>query len=133
MDDERAIYTLLEAWHRATVAGDNAALLELVCDDVCFYTAGSPPLSGKEAFAAALQANTAFDIDYDWQVDDLAISDTPGVLLRPIARAHARPCQRCHAHPPRPYADPVLRREADGAWRISRDANLLAADNEEAY
>ncbi|MDN0084133.1 nuclear transport factor 2 family protein [Crenobacter sp. SG2305] len=132
MDDERAIYTLLEAWHRATVAGDNAALLELVCDDVCFYTAGSPPLSGKEAFAAALQANTAFDIDYDWQVDDLAISDTLAYYCGRL-RVHMRDRATGATHTRHGHTLTVLRREADGAWRISRDANLLAADNEEAY
>jgi len=128
--DETAIRQLLSDWHRATVAGDRDALLALVCDDVVFYLPGNPPLAGKAMFAAALQANTGFDVDYDWQVSDLAVS---GTLAYCSCQLQVRLCERAtglRRHRQGPTLT-VLRREADGAWRIARDANLLTPAPEE--
>jgi ketosteroid isomerase-like protein len=54
--DDHAIRSLVEAWMRATAAGDLPRVLELMDDDVVFLVAGRPPMRGKGDFAAASNA-----------------------------------------------------------------------------
>jgi uncharacterized protein (TIGR02246 family) len=49
--DERQIRELVETWMTGSKAGDLAAVLDLMTDDVIFMTLGRPPF-GKGEFAA---------------------------------------------------------------------------------
>ena len=51
-DDERAIRALVQEWMRASKAGDTAAVLDLMTDDVLFMTPGAEPF-GKDARSAS--------------------------------------------------------------------------------
>jgi len=53
-EDERAIRDLVATWMTASQAGDIAAVLSLMADDVIFQVPGREPF-GKETFAAASQ------------------------------------------------------------------------------
>ena len=53
-EDERAIRDLVATWMTASQAGDTAAVLSLMADDVIFQVPGREPF-GKETFAAASQ------------------------------------------------------------------------------
>jgi uncharacterized protein (TIGR02246 family) len=46
-EDERAIRDLVAAWMAASRAGDTAAVLALMTDDVVFLTPGRSPSAGK--------------------------------------------------------------------------------------
>src|SRR5262252_6508695 len=52
--DEAAIRMLVDAWHRATSAGDVASVLPLMAEDAIFLVPGRPPMRGRAAFAHAL-------------------------------------------------------------------------------
>ena len=52
-DDVRAIRNLIDRWMKASKAGDTAAVLNMMTDDVIFMTCGREPF-GKEEFAAAV-------------------------------------------------------------------------------
>ena len=125
--DEQAIRELIALWHRATAAGDVDTVLDLMTDDVIFLSAGQPPMQGCAAFERGLRGLLAQhriesthavreigiegDLAYSWT--DLGIRVIPrGGGTAPPARSGSTLS--------------VLRRQADGRWRMVRDANLMA-------
>jgi uncharacterized protein (TIGR02246 family) len=122
-EDERAIRDLVETWMAATKAGDLATVLDLMTDDVIFMTPGSEPF-GKDAFKAASESmsGTAMDGhaeireievigDWAWVRNHIEIAMTPPGG-EPVGRAG--------------YTLTILRKGADGRWRLFRDANLVS-------
>ena len=122
-DDERAIRELVETWFASTMSGDIDTVLSLMTDDVVFMVPGREPF-GKKEFAETSKGMTDARIDGksdiveievlgDWAYlrnhIDLKMTPPGGV---PVHRAG--------------YALTILRKEPDGKWRLSRDANLLA-------
>ena len=127
-DDEQAIRDLIAKWHDATVAGDLTTILGLMAGDVVFLQPGQPPMRGKEAFAAGFQAalqrfritssgeiheiQVVTDWAYCWT--HLSVTMTPLQGGAPVRRAG--------------YTLTILRKQADGAWVIARDANMLTVE-----
>lgn len=123
--DERAIRDVVERWHRATEAGDVDAVLDLMVADVVFLVAGRAPMRGRDAFERGLRTLLAThriestgnvrevvasgDLAYCWTELDVSIR----------ARAGGDAVTRSGS------ALTILRKQADGAWRVVRDANLL--------
>ena len=122
-DDERAIRDLVDAWMAASKAGDMSAVLAMMTDDVVFLVADRPPL-GKTEFAAMSASMKGMQIDGrstieeinvlgDWAYlrSHIDLTITPPQASKPIARSG--------------NTLTILRKEADGRWRIARDAILL--------
>ena len=122
-DDERAIRELVETWMTASRAGDTATVLDLRTDDVLFMTLGREPF-GKDAFRAAsesmrdMQIDGRSDIqeirvlgDWAWIRNHIDLTVTPG---------HGNSVRRSG------YTLTILRKCADGRWRLFRDANLVS-------
>jgi uncharacterized protein (TIGR02246 family) len=122
-DDERAIRELVATWIAASKAGDHASVLGLMTDDVVFMVPGREPF-GREAFAAASKSEgpkliegTADIVevqvlgDWAWLRNRLKVTIAPPGSA-PITRSG--------------YTLTILRKGADGTWRLARDANLLA-------
>jgi len=122
--DEQAIRDLVERWFSASRNADLATVLTLMDEDVIFMVPGQEPF-GKEAFAANskqmkdVRIEGTSDIqelkvlgDWAWMRNRLKITITP-----PSGKAMTRSG----------YTLTILRKKSNGAWVISRDANLLAA------
>ena len=122
MTDEQAIRNLVSTWMSATKAGDTATVLSLMADDVVFMVPGGEPF-GKEAFAAAsnLMKGATFDGiseiielqvlgDWAWLRNHIRITITP---------PGGKPMIR------KGYTLTILRKQANGKWVLSRDANLV--------
>jgi uncharacterized protein (TIGR02246 family) len=122
-EDERAIGDLVDTWMTASKADDLATVLDLMADDVIFMTPGSEPF-GKDAFKAASESmsGTAMDGraevreievigDWAWVRNHIDIAMTPPGG-EPVRRAG--------------YTLSILRKGADGRWRLFRDANLVS-------
>jgi uncharacterized protein (TIGR02246 family) len=122
--DEDAIRQLVATWLDASRAGDTDKVLSLMTDDVIFLTPGHPPMRGKAAFAASLASLKSFDIqgrseieeieivgDWAWMWTRLTVTMTPKNGGPPVERAG--------------NTLSILNRRA-GAWKIARDANMLA-------
>jgi uncharacterized protein (TIGR02246 family) len=122
--DEDAIRQLVATWLDASRAGDTDKVLSLMTDDVVFLTPGHPPMRGKAAFAASLASLKSFDIqgrseieeieivgDWAWMWTRLTVTMTPKNGGPPVERAG--------------NTLSILNRRA-GAWKIARDANMLA-------
>jgi len=122
-DDERAIRAVVESWFAATRAGDVAAVLELMTDDVVFMQAGQAPF-GKEAFAAAFQGMAGATLDGTSDIVELRVLGEWAYLRNHIELTMTPP--RGEAMRRSGYTLTILRKERDGRWRLARDANMLA-------
>jgi uncharacterized protein (TIGR02246 family) len=124
-DDERQIRALIEAWIAASNARDLPALMEMMTDDVVFMTPGRAPF-GRAEFAADSQRMKSVTIDARAQVQEIEVFGPRAYIRNHIQIELTSPGQA-----PRRmsgYAMSVLRKEADGRWRIARDANLVAPE-----
>jgi uncharacterized protein (TIGR02246 family) len=121
-DDARQIRELIDSWIAASNAGDIAALMDMMTDDVIFMTPGRPPF-GKAEFAADRERVKGAAIDAHAEVQEIDVFG-PRAYIRNHVRvelsAPGQPARRMSG-----YAMSVLRKEADGRWRIARDANLV--------
>ena len=124
-DDVKKIRELIDAWARATAAGEVGRLRGLMDDDAVFLLPGRPPIRGWneflsnsretfqqtriEATSDIQEIKVAGDLAYCWNNLD--------VTIKP--RRRGEEVRR---------TGPVLtifRKKGDGNWVLSRDANLL--------
>lgn len=122
-DDERAIRELVEAWMTASKAGDLAAVLDLMTDDVVFMVPGREPF-GKEEFRAASEAMRGTRIEGEAEVREIAVAGE-WAWIRNHLEIIARPPGGEPLHRSG-YTLTVLRKGEDGRWRLFRDANFVA-------
>ncbi|MGX1787507.1 YybH family protein [Bosea sp. NPDC055332] len=121
-DDERAIRDLVEIWMSATKAGDSATVLDLMSDDVVFMVPGAEPF-GKDAFAAALKGLGIMTIEGRSDIHELAVLGDVAYLRNRIEMIATAPDGKATRRAG--WTLTILRKELDGRWRLSRDANLL--------
>lgn len=122
-EDERAIRELVSMWMFASKAGDTATVLGLMTDDVVFMIPGQKPF-GKEAFAAASDAMKDMRIDGTSEIQEIRVLGDWAYVRNYIEVAVTPPGQAA-ARRRSGYTLTILRKEADGKWRLARDANLL--------
>ena len=124
-NDKQQIRDLIDNWNRASAAGDISKILSLMDEDAVFLRAEHPPMRGREVFAAQFQKaieqvrieaasdvkeiDVSGDMAYCW--NELSVTMTPLKGGRPMR--HSGPVLT------------IFRKKADGAWVLSRDANLL--------
>ena len=121
--DERSIRDLIATWLSASAAGDNETVLSLMSDDVVFLVAGRS--FGKDEFSAGQNALATHRIETSSDVREVVVSGGLAyartdltVTMTPVAGG---PSVR--------RSGPTLsifRRDTEGQWVLTRDANLLA-------
>lgn len=124
-DDVRAIRNLIDRWMKASKAGDIAAVLNMMTDDVVFMTCGREPF-GKEEFASMSAAMKEMKIDGTAEVRELAITGDWAWARTHISLSVTMPDgkeMRRSGH-----TLTILAKDMDGRWLIARDANLLRAE-----
>ena len=121
-EDERAIRNLVDTWMFATQKGDLETVLNLMSDDVVFMVPGRKPF-GKEAFAAASQALRDVRIEGRSDIEELRVLGNWAYLRNhielTITPKDGPPVRRAG------YTLTVLRKQEDGRWVLTRDANLV--------
>jgi uncharacterized protein (TIGR02246 family) len=121
-NDERKIRQLVDSWFAASKSHDLPALMGMMADDVVFMTPGRAPF-GKAEFAADSERVKGVAIDARAEVQEIEVFGP-----RAYMRSHVRVELTSPGQAPKRmsgYAMSVLRKEADGRWRIARDANLV--------
>jgi uncharacterized protein (TIGR02246 family) len=122
-DDEAAIRKLVDEWMQASRAGDTAAILGLMTDDVLFTVAGREPF-GKEAFRAASESMRDLKLDGHAEIEEMEVlGDRAWIRNRidlTLTPPEGEPLHRSG------YTLTILRKDADGRWRLYRDANLVS-------
>ena len=124
-DDERQIRRLVDSWIAASEAGDVAALLALMTDDVIFMTPGRPPF-GRAEFVADVENAKGMTVDARAEILEMEIMGSRAYirnLIEVVLTAPGASPQRMSG-----YTLSVLRKGADDRWRLARDANLVAPE-----
>ncbi len=123
-EDEKAIRELVAAWMEASRRGDTEAVLSLMTDDVMFMVPGREPF-GKEEFAAASRGMTDVRIEGVAEIKEVKVIGEWAYLRNrltvTVIPAGGEPMLKRSG-----YTLSILRKEEDGRWRLTRDANLLA-------
>lgn len=122
-NDEQAIRNLIEAWCRATEAGDLDGILPLMADDMVFLTPGQAPF-GKQEFAEgfrAMKGQVAIAVRSDEQEIQVSgdLAYCRHKLTVRITPAGAAAMEKSG------WALGIYRCEG-GRWVLTRDANLVA-------
>lgn len=124
--DELAIRHLVALWHSATAAGDVDTVLTLMADDVIFLMAGQPPMRGRRAFERGLRdLLTRHRIESTGEVQEVGVSGSLAycwtmLTVRIVPLAGGDATLRAGS------AMSILRNQANGAWVVIRDANMLS-------
>ena len=124
-DDEHAIRELVATWMSASQAGDVKSVLSLMADDAIFMVPGREPF-GKEAFAATSEGMADVRMEGTNEIRELRIIGDWAYMRCRIAVTMTPPDGPAMRRSG--YTLSVLRKDADGRWRLARDANLLAPE-----
>ena len=124
-DDENAIRELVDTWLDASKSGDLPSVLSLMTDDVVFMVPGREPFD-KAAFASAFAAMKDAEIEGRSEIQEIQVLGAWAYLRNyldmTVTPPGGEPVRRSG------YTLTILRKGADGRWRLARDANLLAED-----
>ncbi|MBI1770773.1 MAG: SgcJ/EcaC family oxidoreductase [Burkholderiales bacterium] len=120
----------IRLWQEATAAGDVDKLLDLMDEEVVFLVAGNPPMKGREQFAQNLRnILQTHHIAFSSQIQEIVVQAdlayTWSYLQVEIIPKHAGPQMRRAGN-----VLSIWRLQADGKWRICRDANLLTLETQ---
>jgi uncharacterized protein (TIGR02246 family) len=123
-NDEREIRELVDRWMAASKAGDLPTVLSLMTEDVIFMVPGQAPF-GKQAFAAASEGMKDVRIEGTSDIQEIHVMGDWAYLRNHLTMTATppkggKPMRRSG------YTLTILRKEADGKWRLARDANLMA-------
>jgi len=122
-DDERAIRELVERWMEASKAGDTAAVLGLMTDDVLFMVPGREPF-GKDEFRTASESMRELKMDGRADIQEIEVNgDTAWLRNRIEVTLTPQDKEPLHRSG---YTLTILRKGDDGRWRLFRDANLVS-------
>ncbi|MDK1373424.1 MULTISPECIES: SgcJ/EcaC family oxidoreductase [unclassified Sinorhizobium] len=125
-EDERAIRKVVETWMAASKAADLETVLSLMADDVIFMVPGQEPF-GRQAFAEASKGMAGMRMEGTCEIVELQVLGD-WAFIRSHIDMVATPPEGDGIHRSG-YTLTLLRKEADGQWRLARDANLLTARN----
>jgi uncharacterized protein (TIGR02246 family) len=124
--DEQSISDLIALWHRATAAGDVDTVLSLMAEDAVFLVAGQPPMRGRDAFDRGLRGLlTQHRIESNGDVLEVEVSGSlaycwTNLTVRVIALSGGDATVRAGS------TLSIFRKESNGSWVLTRDANLLS-------
>ncbi|MBX6746705.1 MAG: SgcJ/EcaC family oxidoreductase [Acetobacteraceae bacterium] len=123
-ENEQAIRDVVATWMRASRSGDTTTVLSLMTEDAVFMVPGREPF-GREAFEAAADAEGAPRIDGTNEIVEIRVlgdwAFTRNRIDLTVTPPTGEPVRRSG------YTLTLFRKEADGRWRLARDANLLTA------
>lgn len=124
-EDEKAIRKVVDTWMKASQNNDAATVLSLMTNDAVFMVPGREPFGRNIFEEAANKPNTSkvvgtneiveIQVLGDWAFtrNRIDVTITPQKGAMPVRRGG--------------YTLTLFRKEADGNWRLARDANLLTA------
>jgi uncharacterized protein (TIGR02246 family) len=118
--EEQAIRATVQRWMDASKAGDADTVLSMITDDVVFLRAGHPPMR-REEFAAGQRAQSSGNAPHfegEAEPQEILVLGEWAVLWTKL-RVEGGGTTRAG------YTLSVMKKEGD-AWKIARDANLLA-------
>lgn len=122
-DDEQAIRNLAKTWMDASAAGDHAAVLQLMADDVVFLLPGQPPM--RKADFVAGQKQQTFDIAGESDIQEVRVFGDWAYCWSNLT-VTITPRDGSAAITQKGPVLSVLHKQQGGRWVIKRDANMLS-------
>ena len=123
--DEKAIRDVVALWHRATAAGDVDTVLGLMVEDVMFLVAGKPPMEGRATFEKGLRGLLkTHRVESTGEVQEVRVCGDLA-YCRTFLKVRMTPLSGGPAMDRSGSTLSIFGKQADGAWRLVRDANLL--------
>ena len=120
--DECAIRELVDTWMKASRAGDTETVLGLMSDDVIFTVPGREPF-GKQTFAANSRSMGGVKLEGSADIRELKVLGDWAYLRNFIEITITPP--EGEAVRRSGFTLTILRKEPDGSWLLTRDANLV--------
>lgn len=122
-DDERAIGELVDTWMAASRAGDIETVLGLMTDDALFMTPGREPF-GKEEFHASSESMRGVRMDGRAEIREVEVlGDRAWIRIHIDLTVTPAEGEAVHRSG---YTLTILKKCADGKWRLFRDSNLVS-------
>jgi uncharacterized protein (TIGR02246 family) len=122
-EDERAIRQVIDTWMAASKDGDIETVLSLMTKDVVFMVPGQEPF-GRQMFAEASKGMAGVQMEGTCKIVELQVLGEWAFIRTHIDMTVTSPNGESTRRSG--YTLTLLRKEADGRWRLARDANLLA-------
>ncbi|BBB69830.1 hypothetical protein UNDYM_5577 [Undibacterium sp. YM2] len=123
-----SILNNIRLWQDATAAGDVDKLLDLMDEEVVFLVAGHPPMKGRELFAQNLRnILQTHHIASSSQIQEIVVQANLAYAWSYL-QVEIIPKQAGQHMKRAGNVLSIWRLQADGKWRISRDANLLTLE-----
>lgn len=117
-------------WQDATAAGDVDKLLDLMDEEVVFLVAGHPPMKGRQQFAQNLRnILQTHRITSSSQIQEIVVQ-TDLAYSWSYLQVEIIPKQAGQYMQRAGNVLSIWRLQADGKWRICRDANLLTLETQ---
>lgn len=123
-NDEQEIRELVATWFGATKAGEVDKVLSLMADDVVFLICGKPPMRGKTEFATSLSALKDVTIDAQSEIQELKVLGDWAYMWTELTVVMT-PKNGGQGMKRAGNTLSILQKQ-NGAWRLVRDANMLA-------
>jgi len=122
-DDELAVRDLVDAWMEASRAGNTAAVLELMTDDVLFMVPGREPF-GKEEFRQNSEMMRDLRVDGVADIREIEVLGDRAWIRNHVDITITQPDGEALRRSG--FTLTILRKGDDGRWRLYRDANLVS-------
>jgi len=125
--DEQAIRNMIALWHGATAKGDVDTVLTLMDENAVFLVPGQLPMRGRDGFGRGLRGLLkTHRIESTSEIQEVEVAGDwaycwSQLVVKVIALADGSTNTR------QGNALSILHKQADGQWRLVRDANMLAA------
>jgi uncharacterized protein (TIGR02246 family) len=125
--DEEQIRQLVATWMSATKAGEIDKVLELMTDDVVFLVPGKQ--FGKQEFVRGMQSQATAGIQFEGEseIEEIQILGDTAFMISHLTVKVRQPASS--AMVVRSGHTLSVFRKENGAWRLARDANLLAIES----
>ena len=125
-DDRQAILQLFSTWLDASKRKDMATLRTLMAKDVVFLRPGHLPMIGIDAFAKEFEASPAgFELSIrDWQQKEIHIEGNLAYCWSFLS-LEMNVGSNGQGRQMEGHILSLLRKQEDGRWVLSRDANML--------
>lgn len=125
-NDEQQIRDVVATWMRATREDDVESVLALMAEDVVFLRPGSPPLRGRDTFAAASRSAVGkVKIDGKSEIQEILIAGDYAFCWNRLT-VTITSTQGGEAKTRAGDVLSVFRRESEGRWVLARDANMIS-------
>ena len=127
MSAESEIRSWLDAWLRASAAGDYRSMLPMLADDMVFLVPGAPPFGKKEFQAAWEGAMKGAHILSEAKLEECIVTGDSACTRTKLAVKITMPDGNISRA--KGYTLSFFRHQPDGRWVLARDANLLTPEN----